>query len=65
MSSDRFPCPVCDDTGLVRYDRTIGDHRRMPWTKACRCQWGDRYAGFMARISDEAYDRERGRERAA
>lgn len=67
MNSDttHFPCSVCGDTGLVRYDRTIGEARNMPWTKACQCGHGDRYAGFMARVNPEAYDRVRGRTKAA
>jgi len=65
MSSDHVLCPVCNSTGLVRYDRTIGEARKMPWTKACRCGHGDRYAEFMARVSDEAYDRARNRQKAA
>ena len=65
MSSERITCPVCSDSGLVRYNLTIGQARNMPWTKACRCGHGDRYAEFMARVSDEAYDRARGRQRAA
>lgn len=55
MSSDRIACPVCDDSGLVRYQRTIGEAKRMPWTKACRCGHGDRYETFMARISPESF----------
>lgn len=65
MSSDRIPCPVCNDSGLVRYLRSIGEAKRMLWTKSCRCSHGDRYAEFMARVSGEAYDRVRERKAQA
>lgn len=50
-----FLCPVCNSTGLVRFLHDIGDQKRMPWTKACRCGHGDRYESFMARISQESF----------
>lgn len=68
MSSEtviHFACVVCNDTGLVRYDRSIGDRRNMPWTKACLCGHGDRYAGFMARVAEEPYRAAVARRKAA
>jgi hypothetical protein len=65
MSSDRIQCPVCDDSGLFRFLRTMGEAKRMPWTLACRCGHGDRYAEFMARVTEESFRMAAGLSKAA
>lgn len=55
-SNGYIPCPACDDTGQVSFKRTIGQVRNMPWSAACLCSRGDKYADAMQRATQQQHD---------